>query len=57
MLSFVPMTAQPIVPDALWPALLLLLILSMTHHLEARRHRSEGHHRARDVLRRIGHRH
>jgi hypothetical protein len=57
MNGFLPIIAQPIVPDALWPTLLLLLLLGIMHRMETRRQRTEGRPWVRDLLRRIAHRH
>jgi hypothetical protein len=53
----IPILAQPIAPDALWPAVLLVLLLAFLHRVEGRRRRAGERLRLRDLLHRIAHWH
>lgn len=49
--------AQPIAPDVLWFALVLLIVLGILHAVETRRHRADGSSRIMGFFRKVGHRH
>ena len=49
--------AQPMAPDALWAALVLLIILGILHAVESRRHKAHGSSRVAHFLRKVAHRH
>ncbi len=49
--------AQPMAPDALWSALVLLIVLGILHAVETRRHRTHGSSRVGHFLRKVARRH
>ncbi len=57
MSVFSRILAQPVAPDALWAALVLLIVLGILHAVESRRRRAHGSSRVVHFLRKVAHKH